>query len=55
MRVSSYKFIIDGINLSKKEDLIIHDIVESEKDFIERLRELIKQGNKCPTIYLINL
>lgn len=36
------KFVIDGIDLSKKEDLTIYDIVESEKDFIERLRELIK-------------
>lgn len=35
------KFIIDGIDLSKIEDLMVNDIVESEKAFIERLRELM--------------
>ncbi|NBK99230.1 MAG: hypothetical protein EOM50_14660 [Erysipelotrichia bacterium] len=39
---SDTKFIVDGIDLSKKEDLTMNDIVESEKDFIERLRELMK-------------
>lgn len=37
---SNTKFIVDGIELSSNNSLIMDDIVEAEKSFIERLRAL---------------